>query len=81
MLQDATSQVHTHTNIHTHTERCHALWSVFGPTAGEKQGPLMKKKRQSESDVFRERWFVVKNGVLSYYRDKKVRPATHNVNT
>ena len=54
---------------------------IFGPTAGEKQGPLMKKKRQSESDVFRERWFVVKNGVLSYYRDKKVRPATHNVNT
>ena len=41
----------------------------------------MKKKRQSESDVFRERWFVVKDGVLSYYRDKKVRPATHNVIT
>jgi hypothetical protein len=41
---------------------------------GEKQGPLMKKKRQSESDVFRERWFVVKNGVLSYYRDKKSGP-------
>ena len=34
----------------------------------------MKKKRQSDSDVFRERWFVVKNGVLSYYRDRKVSP-------
>ena len=39
---------------------------------GEKQGSLTKKKRQSDSDVLRERWFVVKNGILSYYRDRKV---------
>jgi hypothetical protein len=41
---------------------------------GEKQGTLMKKKRQTESDVFRERWFVVKNGVLSYFRDRRGAP-------
>ena len=49
----------------------HMSWST-DCLAGEKQGPLMKKKRQSDSDVFRERLFVVKNGVLSYYRDRKV---------
>ena len=32
----------------------------------------MKKKRQNDSDVLRDRWFVVKNGILSYFRDKKV---------
>lgn len=32
----------------------------------------MKKKRQNDSDVLRDRWFVVQNGILSYYRDKRV---------
>ena len=32
----------------------------------------MKKKKQNDRDVFKYRWFVVKNGVLSYYIDRKV---------
>ena len=46
---------------------------IYDNYTGEKQGYLKKKKLQVDSDVYQDRWFVISNGVLSYYRDRKVR--------
>ena len=40
---------------------------------GEKEGYLKKKKLQTDSNVYQDRWFVVKDGKLSYFRDCRVR--------
>ena len=45
---------------------------------GQKQGYLKKKKLQTESDIFNSRWFVLKDGVLTYYKDRNVCGSNHN---
>ena len=51
----------------------HEVLSIkFHLITGQKQGFLKKKKLQTDSDVFNYRWFVVKDGVLSYYKDRNV---------